>query len=57
MQVYTSAKVKNPDHPRFDQVGTIVSAGDPVQVKFDEPEAPNGYVVDVIPADQLQALV
>lgn len=56
MQVYTSAKVKNPDHPRFDQVGTIVSTGDPVQVKFDDVTAANGYVVDVIPADQLQGL-
>lgn len=56
MQVYTSAKVTDKDHPRFDQVGTIVSADDPVQVKFDDAEAANGYVIELMLVDQLQGL-
>lgn len=53
-EVWTSIKVTNPDHPRFQTAGTVnaqAKAGEQVQVKFDL----DGEVIDMDATD-LQAL-
>ena len=50
MQVYTSAKVIDKTHPRKGEVGTILSADDPVEIRFAD------NVTETIPAKSLQGL-
>lgn len=54
MDVRTSVKVKNPDHPRFGEAGYIETAkfpDDSIGVKFD-----SDSVVMAVPLTDLQAL-
>ncbi len=53
MQVYSSVKVVNPKLERNDQVGVVVGAAEPVEVKFDDGDA---HVVETFKPTDLQVL-